>query len=305
MNEKRRAPRQLFDCALEISWEDGNGHNRTMAARAIDVCTSGIRVESGEAIALQTNVYVRADRYGLTGGTLVRHCGRRGSKFLLGLEFNGETEAAETEDPSAFMDYYELLQISPNAEPETIHRVFRIMAARYHPDNKETGDNERFLLLTKGYTILSDPAQRAMYDDRHRSRRAEPLPVFGLKEFVEGLEGEVNRRLGILSLLYNRRRTSPENPGISLLEFETVMSFPREHLEFAIWFLLEKQYIRPGNTSDYSITAAGVEYLEAEAPSNGVLSKLLDAPKSHMARDYVTPESNAPQEPGLTLLRAR
>ena len=36
------------------------------------------------------------------------------------------------------LDYYEVLQISPNAEAETIQRVFRILAARYHPDNPET-----------------------------------------------------------------------------------------------------------------------------------------------------------------------
>ena len=30
-------------------------------------------------------------------------------------------------------DYYELLQISQNAEPETIHRVYRLLAQRYHP----------------------------------------------------------------------------------------------------------------------------------------------------------------------------
>ncbi len=94
------------------------------------------------------------------------------------------------------------------------------------------------------------------------------------------MEGEVNRRLGILSLLYNRRRTNPEAPGISVLEFETVMSFPREHLEFAIWFLREKLFIRLGNHSDYVITATGAEYLESEVPANGVLSKLLHAPHS-------------------------
>ena len=55
------------------------------------------------------------------------------------------------------------------------------------------------------------------------------------------------------------------------------MSFPREHLEFGIWFLLEKQYIRSGNHSDYCIAAAGVEYLESEVPSNRILSKLLHA----------------------------
>ena len=33
-----------------------------------------------------------------------------------------------------FIDYYELLQISSNAEPETIQRVYHMLAARYHPD---------------------------------------------------------------------------------------------------------------------------------------------------------------------------
>ena len=291
MTDKRRKQRQLFDSALEVSWKDGQGASRIVTVRAIDLSNSGIRVESSEAIDLHTDVYVRAERYGLTGATSVRHCSRRGSKYILGLEFNPDAKPADTEDAENFVDYYELLQISPNADPETIHRVFRIMAARYHPDNKETGNSERFLLLSKGYAILSEPSRRASYDDVHRNRHAQPLPVFGLKEFAEGLEGEVNRRLGILSLLYNRRRANPENPGISLLEFETVMSFPREHLEFAIWFLREKEYIRAGNHSDYLISAIGVEYLESEVPSNGVLGKLLHAPRSAAASTPATEEA--------------
>jgi len=35
-------------------------------------------------------------------------------------------------------DYYEFLQISPNAEGETIQRVYRFLATRLHPDNPET-----------------------------------------------------------------------------------------------------------------------------------------------------------------------
>jgi DnaJ-class molecular chaperone len=35
-------------------------------------------------------------------------------------------------------DYYEALQISVNAEPDTVHRVFRLLAQRFHPDNHET-----------------------------------------------------------------------------------------------------------------------------------------------------------------------
>ena len=64
-------------------------------------------------------------------------------------------------DESAFVDYYELMQISPNAEQETIKRVFRLLAARYHPDNPETADRDRFVLLNDAHAILSDPASRA------------------------------------------------------------------------------------------------------------------------------------------------
>jgi len=305
MSDKRRKQRQRFDCPLEVSWKDSQGNSRTIMAQAIDVSNSGIRVEASEPIEMHTEVYVRAERYGLTGSTALRHCSRRGSKYVLGLEFNPTGAAAPGDETEVFVDYYELMQISRNAEPETIHRVFRIMASRYHPDNAETGNNEKFLLLTKGYAVLSDPARRGAYDDIHQARHAQPLPVFGLKEFAEGLEGEVNRRLGILSLLYNRRRTNPDSPGISVLEFESVMAFPREHLEFAIWFLREKQYVRPGDTSDYLISATGVEYLESEIPSNGVLSKLLNAPRPAAAREPAPENRETDQDPVLSLALVR
>ena len=61
-------------------------------------------------------------------------------------------------------DYYEILQISPSAEPETIHRVYRLLAQRSHPDNAETGNEVQFRILTDAYRVLSDPEKRAEYD---------------------------------------------------------------------------------------------------------------------------------------------
>jgi hypothetical protein len=301
--DKRRKQRRLFDCVLDVSWQDSKGAGHSICARAIDVSNSGVRVEASEAIEPQTEVYVRAERYGLSGITRVCHCSRRGTKYVLGLEFSGDTNSSDTEESEPFVDYYELLQISPNAEQETIHRVFRIMAARFHPDNSETGDSEKFLLLTKAYETLSDPARRVSYDGRHCSRRYDPLPVFELKEFVDGLEGEANRRLGILSLLYNKRRANPDNPGMSILDFEVVMSFPRERLEFAIWYLNERQYIRSIHNSDHAITAIGLEYLESELPSNHALSKLLRASEPVMTTaPAVAPNSDAESEHSLALV---
>ena len=48
-------------------------------------------------------------------------------------------------------DYYDLLQISPSAEPETVHRVYRLLAQRFHPDNQDSGNERRFRELTEAY----------------------------------------------------------------------------------------------------------------------------------------------------------
>ena len=80
------------------------------------------------------------------------------------------------EDMRAETDYYEVLQISCNADAETIHRVYRLMATRFHPDNPRTGDTETFLLLRRAYQVLADPEQRAKYDAVHMIEEEAPLP---------------------------------------------------------------------------------------------------------------------------------
>jgi len=174
-----------------------------------------------------------------------------------------------------FVDYYELMQISPNAEMETIQRVYRMLAGRYHPDNANTGDMERFLRLNEAYEVLSDPQARAEYDADYRAQRLEPIELFNLRDFAVGIDGESNRRMGVLCLLYNRRRVNVEDPGLSLLEFEKLMTCPREHLVFTIWYLRDKGYLRQTEDSSSAITSAGVDYVEAGLPKNRILYKLI------------------------------
>ena len=185
---------------------------------------------------------------------------------------------------NGFTDYYELLQISPNAELETIQRVYKLLATRHHPDNTETGDLNKFLALKRAYETLTNPALRAEYDAHYESGNTGPIEIFELKEFSIGVEGEANRRMGILCLLYNRRRSNPENPGLSLLEFESMMSVPREHLMFTMWYLRERDCLRQDDASDYVITGTGVDYVEKHLPSNKLLYRLLKAAENGSAR---------------------
>ena len=194
---------------------------------------------------------------------------------------------------SDFIDYYELLQISPNAEIETIQRVYKMLAARHHPDNPETGDIAKFQRLNEAHKILCNPDLRAEYDAAYQAQYAEPIGLFELKDFAAGIDGEGNRRMGILCLLYNRRRSNPDDPGLSLLEFESMMSSPREHLLFAMWYLKEHNCVRQDERSDYVITGDGVDYVESHLPSHQALYKLLKAAESGSTRSGMAESESA------------
>src|SRR5262245_55936117 len=71
------------------------------------------------------------------------------------------------------IDLYAVLQVSETAEPETIKKVYLIFAQRYHPDNKETGDEARVREITEAYPILSNPEKRAQYDATNQKRRRD------------------------------------------------------------------------------------------------------------------------------------
>jgi curved DNA-binding protein CbpA len=170
------------------------------------------------------------------------------------------------------IDYYELLQISPQANTETIHRVYRFLASRYHPDNPESGDAERFRDVKLAYDVLSNPGRRVEYDARYNR---EPAPLSTTVDFMDNLEGELNRRLAVLAVLYFRRRTSPGSPEVSLTEIERRMGFPRDYLDFTTWYLVKKGYITRADNSDFTLTAEGVDFVETQRTSLPVLNRLL------------------------------
>jgi len=74
-------------------------------------------------------------------------------------------------------DYYELLGVARDAEPEEIRRAYRKLARRYHPDvNKDDGAEERFKEVSEAYDVLSDPDKRARYDRLGANWRQAPPP---------------------------------------------------------------------------------------------------------------------------------
>ena len=160
------------------------------------------------------------------------------------------------------VDYYETLQISPNADPDTIQRVFRMLAQRFHPDNTETGNADRFRALHEAYSVLSVPEKRAQYDVHHHALRQERWRFAASVKSNDDFEMEQQVRATILEILYARRRAEPGNPSFSPYDLTQLTGQPREHLEFTFWYLIQRKLVTRDDQSRLTITADGVDYVE-------------------------------------------
>ncbi len=64
------------------------------------------------------------------------------------------------------IDYYELLEVSRDADGNEIKKAYRKLALKYHPD-RNAGDKDaedKFKLVNEAYQVLSDPQKRQTYD---------------------------------------------------------------------------------------------------------------------------------------------
>lgn len=69
--------------------------------------------------------------------------------------------------PSPSQDFYEILQIHPQAEPEIVRAAYRRLVQKYHPDKNPGYTVEMDACMKKiseAYAVLKNPARRAEYD---------------------------------------------------------------------------------------------------------------------------------------------
>jgi curved DNA-binding protein len=167
----------------------------------------------------------------------------------------------------AFIDYYETLQLSQRADQETIERVYRLLAKRYHPDNHNTGDAETFTELTKAYRALSDPETRAGYDVKYEAENSHPWDILSHGSLSEGAEEDRRIYQAILSMLYTARRREAGDPGVGIFQMEKLLGVPEIYLEFHIWYLRKKGRIQRVENGGFAITVGGVDaVVENEVP---------------------------------------
>lgn len=203
-------------------------------------------------------------------------------------------------DENGFVDYYEVLQVNPRADAETISRVFRHLAKRYHPDNPVSGDRSRFDALAEAHEILTNPEKRAAYDAAYEDGISSRLGL--LDEAIGCGSHDEDRALRerLLSLLYVQRRRDVEQPAIGEVDLELTLDCPREHLAFHIWYLKEKAWVERTDRG-FAITALGIDEIESSRMrlrKDRLLAERSESSPGADARLHAGPSGGSGSQPG-------
>jgi hypothetical protein len=182
-------------------------------------------------------------------------------------------------DESIFIDYYDVLQVSQNAAPDTIQRVFRHLAKKCHPDLPTGGNPEQFRQILNAYNLLTNPEKRAAYDLLHQEYWDRKYQI--LRQATDGttLQNNAEIRERLLSVLYVQRRTDMRNPGLGDMVLAQMMRMPIEFMEFDLWYLRKKGLVEMLETGLMAISVDGVDYVEKHN-MRVMDDRLLEAPKS-------------------------
>ncbi len=217
-----------------------------------------------------------------------------------------------------FVDYYEFLMVSPEADRAMIEWAVRLLVSRYGKKNGHFVDEARYNQVREAYRTLVDRDKREEYDRRRAARRAVPAvqngapqpPVHApvvvpsaaapigaarrrdpndiqvkLSATLEDVALEKRKRQALMSALYDILLRRPRNPELGRAEVARTVGVHGDELECAIWYMRDLGFLKTTNAGLYAITPKGVEWVEA----GGV---------PHLATPAVQPAADEPSAPG-------
>jgi hypothetical protein len=164
-------------------------------------------------------------------------------------------------------DHYALLGIDPQSVAETMHQAYAEQARKYRPQNSLTGDAEMFRAINLAYEVLSDPVKRREFDELQGIGQQEGGPRFSGVAFFNALGREELLRSAILCLLYDRRRTRPSAPGVSMRAIEIMVDATAVELSLGLWYLKQRGLATSDDKSSLQITVDGMDFLASNKPS--------------------------------------
>ncbi len=192
--------------------------------------------------------------------------------------------------PQQQLDFYQILQVDRESHSTIIRYAYRYLAAMYHPDNAETGNAEKFRIITEAWKTLSDETKRQMYDmslgaqaprvqqtsTTQPGGQATEQPQFGRGSLPQQPKtsltwNEIELRIAVLQILLEARRKRPQTGGATAKILMDCLGLNEiTEMEFILWYLREKGLIEVGERV-FMISVKGFDYLTDQLSKTQVL----------------------------------
>jgi len=176
-----------------------------------------------------------------------------------------------------FQDHYKVLEIDPKSNLEAIQKAYGKLAQKYHPNNTQSGDQTKFDAVNLAYEVLSDSGLRTEFDKLRSGGEEKTEFNFSGLGFFAALGHETALRAAVLCILYDRRRLKPFTPGLSMRRVEAILETTSEGLNFALWYLKQRNLVTSDDKSNLLITVEGMDYLESNPPTPESIMPLIRA----------------------------
>ena len=176
-----------------------------------------------------------------------------------------------------FQDHYIVLDVPHKASLEQVRAAHEGLSRLYHAVQGEQPDAEKFEAVQVAFEVLKDPGLRKDFD-KLKGIGANERPRFSGPEFFEALERPTGLRSAMLCMLYDYRRLHPFTPAISVRNALTMLHASEEEVNFALWYLKQRNLVVNDDKSNLMITADGMDFLENQRPSPELVMKFLKAP---------------------------
>lgn len=204
---------------------------------------------------------------------------------------------------------YQVLGVPHDAQPTTIRSAYRKLAAKYHPDNQDTGDEETFNRVKEAYDILIDEEKRQRYDRTGRTDKQRVTPQAiqeTIREWLKVVLTDARRYRGNPAVLSWEWIINQVKPKIAGSRETLVVSLRQAEADLAKVTAFRRRFMKTAGEKDYIGEILDEEIKQAQDRVNLAEDAILlsrEAERSLLTYDYeVSPDSEGQGEPGLTAL---
>ena len=161
-------------------------------------------------------------------------------------------------------------------------------------------DVEKYDSILLAFEVLSDPELRTDFD-KLKGIGEEDKPKFSGMAFFEAYQRDTHLRIALLCVLYDRRRSKPFTPALSMRHLEAIFGASTQELNLALWYLKQRELVLADDKSSLQITVNGMDYLEANPPSPELVLPMIRAAGLAGQPAEVAPEAEVPADAEPTM----